>query len=157
MAATANRGQQSVVACKIDGVCDIFAGICGLLGGIPLLVLALVGGGVLGSLPNPDVRPLAFLPVALFLPLAMVGTLVVLIYFYMTFFLQNLDKIHLMLSTMPKAYLEGLSGYSDIQKVAILPIKIIEVICRIIISFSTFFLQLPLFFKTFALFFLSIC
>jgi hypothetical protein len=56
-------------------VCDIFAGICGRLGGIPLLVLALVGGGVLGSLPNPDVRPLAFLPVALFLPLAMVGFL----------------------------------------------------------------------------------
>jgi ABC-type Na+ efflux pump permease subunit len=65
----------------------------------------------------------------------MVGTLVILIYFYMSFFLQNLDQIQVMLSSMPKAYLEGLSGYTDIQKVAILPIKIIGL---------PFFLLIPL-------------
>lgn len=54
----------------IAGICDIFAGICGVLGGIPLLVLAVVGGGVLSALPDPEVRPLAFVPMALFLPLA---------------------------------------------------------------------------------------
>ena len=69
------------------------------------------------------------------LPLTMVGTLVVLIHFYMSFFLQNLDKVQLMLSSMPEAYLKGLSGYSDIQKVAILPIKIIGL---------PFFLLIPL-------------
>ena len=80
-------------------------------------------------------RDFYVLGILVLLPLAMVGTLVVLIYFYMTFFLQNLDKIQLMLSTMPKAYLDGLSGYSDIQKVAILPIKIIGL---------PFFLLIPL-------------
>jgi ABC-type Na+ efflux pump permease subunit len=65
----------------------------------------------------------------------MVGTLVMLIYFYMTYFLTNLDQVQLMLSSMPKAYLEGLSSYSDIQKVAILPIKIIGL---------PFFLLIPL-------------
>jgi hypothetical protein len=54
----------------IAGVCDIIAGICGLIGGIPLLVLALVGAGVLSSLPDPEVRPLAIVPMAMFLPLA---------------------------------------------------------------------------------------
>jgi ABC-type transport system involved in multi-copper enzyme maturation permease subunit len=80
-------------------------------------------------------RDFYVLGILVFLPLAMVGTLVVLIYFYMTFFLQNLDKIQLMLSSMPKAYLEGLSEYTDIQKVAILPIKIIGL---------PFFLLIPL-------------
>jgi ABC-type Na+ efflux pump permease subunit len=73
--------------------------------------------------------------ILVFLPLAMVCTLVVLIYFYMSFFMNNLDKIQVMLSSMPKAYLEGLSGYTDIQKVAILPIKIIGL---------PFFLLIPL-------------
>ena len=73
--------------------------------------------------------------ILVFLPLAMVGTLVMLIYFYMTFFLQNLDKIQVMLSSMPRAYLEGLAGYTDVQKVAILPIKIIGL---------PFFLLIPL-------------
>jgi hypothetical protein len=54
----------------VAGVLDIIAGISGLVGGIPLLVLAIVGGGVLATLPEPEVRPLAFIPVALFLPLA---------------------------------------------------------------------------------------
>jgi len=80
-------------------------------------------------------RDFYVLGILVFLPLAMVGTLVVLIYFYMTFFLQNLDKIQIMLSNMPRAYLEGLSGYTDVQKVAILPIKIIGL---------PFFLLIPL-------------
>lgn len=80
-------------------------------------------------------RDFYVLGILVFLPLAMVGTLVMLIYFYMTYFLQNLDQIQLMLSSMPKAYLEGLAGYSDIQKVAILPIKIIGL---------PFFLLIPL-------------
>ena len=80
-------------------------------------------------------RDFYVLGILVFLPLAMVGTLVVLIYFYMSFFLQNLDQIQIMLSSMPKAYLEGLSGYTDIQKVAILPIKIIGL---------PFFLLIPL-------------
>ena len=54
----------------VAGVLDIVAGISGLVGGIPLLALALVGGGLLGTLPPPEVRSLAFIPLALFLPLA---------------------------------------------------------------------------------------
>ena len=54
----------------VAGVCDIVAGIAGLAGGIPLLVLALVGSGVLAALPEPEVRPLAAIPLAVFLPLA---------------------------------------------------------------------------------------
>ena len=54
----------------VAGVLDIVSGICGIVGAIPLLVLALVGSGLLGTLPPPEVRPLAFLPLALFLPLA---------------------------------------------------------------------------------------
>jgi hypothetical protein len=55
----------------VAGVCDIVAGISGLVGGIPLLVLALVGSGVLAALPEPEIRPLAAIPLALFLPLAL--------------------------------------------------------------------------------------
>ena len=55
----------------VAGILDIIAGIMGLVGGIPLLVIALVGSGVLGTLANPEVRPLAILPMALFLPLAL--------------------------------------------------------------------------------------
>ncbi len=80
-------------------------------------------------------RDFYVLGILVFLPLAMVTTLIVLIYFYMAFFLQNLDKIQTMLSSMPRAYLEGLAGYSDIQKVAILPVKIIGL---------PFFLLIPL-------------
>ena len=54
----------------VAGVLDIVAGVSGLIGGIPLLVLALVGSGVLGTLPDPELRPLAAIPLALFLPLA---------------------------------------------------------------------------------------
>jgi ABC-type transport system involved in multi-copper enzyme maturation permease subunit len=80
-------------------------------------------------------RDFYVLGILVFLPLAMVCTLVLLIYFYMSFFLNNLDKIQVMLSSMPKAYLEGLSGYTDIQKIAILPIKIVGL---------PFFLLIPL-------------
>jgi len=80
-------------------------------------------------------RDFYVLGILFLLPLTMVGTLILLIYFYMTFFLHNLDKIHVMLSNMPDAYLKGLSQYSDIQKVAILPIKIIGL---------PFFLLIPL-------------
>lgn len=55
----------------VAGILDIIAGISGLVGGIPLLVIALVGSGVLGTLPDPEVRFLAILPMALFLPLAL--------------------------------------------------------------------------------------
>ena len=55
----------------VAGVCDIVAGIFGLIGGIPLLVLALVGNAVLASLPESELHPLAAIPLALFLPLAL--------------------------------------------------------------------------------------
>ncbi len=55
----------------VAGVLDIVAGISGMLGGAPLLVIAVVGSGVLGSLPDPEMRPLAILPMAVFLPLAL--------------------------------------------------------------------------------------
>ncbi len=54
----------------VAGVLDVAAGISGLVGGIPLLVLALVGSGVLWSLSSPELKPLAIIPLALFLPLA---------------------------------------------------------------------------------------
>jgi len=75
------------------------------------------------------------LGILVFLPLTMVGTLVLLLYFYMSFFVHNLDKIQVMLTNMPDAYLAGLAQYSDIQKVAVLPIKIIGI---------PFFLLIPL-------------
>jgi ABC-2 type transport system permease protein len=80
-------------------------------------------------------RDFYVLGILVLLPLTMVGTLTILIYFYMSFFVHNLDKIHLMLSSMPRAYLAGLAAYSDIQKVAVLPIKIIGI---------PFFLLIPL-------------
>ncbi|MFV2071772.1 MAG: hypothetical protein ACC742_03860 [Thermoanaerobaculales bacterium] len=55
----------------VAGILDIIAGISGLVGGIPLLAIALIGSGVLGTLSDPEMRPLAILPVALFLPLAL--------------------------------------------------------------------------------------
>jgi len=45
--------------------------LSGLVGGIPLLVIAIVGSGVLGTLPDPEIRPLAIVPLAIFLPLAL--------------------------------------------------------------------------------------
>lgn len=55
----------------VAGALDVVAGIAGLMGGIPLLVLALVGSGVVGSLADPELKPLAIIPLALFLPLAL--------------------------------------------------------------------------------------
>ena len=57
----------------IAGILDITAGIFGFVGGIPLLVLALGGAAVLGMVPEPEANRLAFLPMALFLPLALLG------------------------------------------------------------------------------------
>ena len=65
----------------------------------------------------------------------MVLTLIMLIHFYISFFIHNLDKIQMMLEKMPASYLDGLSQYSELQQVAILPIKIIGL---------PFFLLLPL-------------
>ena len=57
----------------VAGILDITAGIFGFVGGIPLLVLALGGAAVLGMVPEPEANRLAFLPMALFLPLALLG------------------------------------------------------------------------------------
>lgn len=57
----------------VAGILDITAGIFGFLGGIPLLILALGGAAVLGMVPEPEANRLAFLPMALFLPLALLG------------------------------------------------------------------------------------
>ena len=57
----------------VAGILDITAGIFGFFGGIPLLILALGGAAVLGMVPEPEANRLAFLPMALFLPLALLG------------------------------------------------------------------------------------
>ena len=57
----------------VAGILDITAGVFGWMGGIPLLVLALGGAAVLGMVPEPEANRLAFLPMALFLPLALLG------------------------------------------------------------------------------------
>ena len=80
-------------------------------------------------------RDLYVLGILIFLPMITVGTLVMLISFYIGFFQHNLDKIQTLLENMPPAYLEGLSHYKDIQKVAVLPIRVIGL---------PFFLLLPL-------------
>jgi len=80
-------------------------------------------------------RDFYVLGILVFLPLTMVGTLVMLIYFYMGFFINNLDKVQVMLANMPEAYVRDLARYSDIQKIAVLPIKIIGI---------PFFLLIPL-------------
>lgn len=54
----------------IAGILDVVAGISGLVGSIPLLVMALVGSGVLAALPEAEVRALAIIPLGIFLPLA---------------------------------------------------------------------------------------
>jgi len=57
----------------VAGILDITAGIFGFVGAIPLVVLALGGATVLGMVPEPEANRLAFLPLALFLPLAAAG------------------------------------------------------------------------------------
>lgn len=54
----------------VAGILDITAGIMGVVGGIPLLVLALGGAALLGTIPEPEANRVAFLPLALFLPLS---------------------------------------------------------------------------------------
>jgi hypothetical protein len=55
----------------IAGILDITAGLFSLLGGIPLLMLAFGGAAVLGVVPEPEANQLAFLPLVVFLPLAL--------------------------------------------------------------------------------------
>ena len=57
----------------VAGILDITAGIFGLVGCVPLLVLAFGGAAVLGMVPEPEANRLAILPLALFLPLAIFG------------------------------------------------------------------------------------
>jgi len=57
----------------VAGVLDITAGVIGVLGGIPLLVLAFGGAAVLGMVPEPEANRLVMLPLLLFLPLAVFG------------------------------------------------------------------------------------
>ena len=80
-------------------------------------------------------RDFYILGILLILPLIMVFTLMMLIYFYISFFLYNLDKIQMMLEKMPPSYLDTMSQYTELQQVVILPIKIIGL---------PFFLLLPL-------------
>ena len=59
----------------VAGILDIVAGVFGFVGAVPLLVLGLGGAAVLTSVPDPDANRVAFLPLALFLPLAVLGLL----------------------------------------------------------------------------------
>ncbi len=53
------------------GVLNITAGVSGLIGGFVLLLLAVVGAGVLGATLDGDEQAFALLPLAFFLPLAL--------------------------------------------------------------------------------------
>jgi len=55
----------------VAGVLDITAGIFGFVGGIPLLVIAIGGAVAIGMAPEPEATRLAFIPLALFLPLSL--------------------------------------------------------------------------------------
>ena len=55
------------------GILDITAGVIGLVGGIPLVVLAFGGAAILGKVAEPEANRLAVLPLVLFLPLALFG------------------------------------------------------------------------------------
>ena len=55
----------------VAGVCDIIAGIFGLVGSIPLVVMALVGNSILGTVPEPELHILAPMTLVLFLPPAL--------------------------------------------------------------------------------------
>jgi len=59
----------------VAGILDIVAGVFGFVGAVPLLVLGLGGAALLTSVPDPDANRVAFLPLALFLPLAVLGFL----------------------------------------------------------------------------------
>jgi len=54
----------------VAGVLDIAAGLCAIIGAIPLTALALIGSSALGMVPDLPAREMALLPMALFLPLA---------------------------------------------------------------------------------------
>lgn len=54
----------------IAGMLDIAAGVLALIGGFVCLLLGLIGGGVLSATVPEHLQGLAALPVALFVPLA---------------------------------------------------------------------------------------
>lgn len=55
----------------VAGILDITAGVLGFAGGLPLVALAFGGAAVLGMVPEPEANRLAFVPIVLFLPLAL--------------------------------------------------------------------------------------
>jgi hypothetical protein len=57
----------------IAGVLDIVAGVMSLIGACVLLILGVIGSGALGiaGAQNQEVMPFAVLPIAFFLPLAL--------------------------------------------------------------------------------------
>ena len=59
----------------VAGILNITAGIVGLMGTIPLVGLALGGATILGMVPEPEANSLAFLPLVIFLPIAVAGLL----------------------------------------------------------------------------------
>ncbi len=59
----------------ISGILDIASGVMGLIGGCVLMMLGLIGGGILGATMSDDLERLALIPLALFLPLAVLNLL----------------------------------------------------------------------------------
>ncbi|MGD8440135.1 MAG: hypothetical protein PVG53_06345 [Holophagae bacterium] len=59
----------------VAGILDIVAGVFGCVGAVPLLVFGLGGTAVLSAVPDADANRVAFLPLALFVPLAVLGLL----------------------------------------------------------------------------------
>ena len=55
----------------VIGVLNIAAGASGLIGGFVLLLLALVGAGVLGTVLDGEEQAIALIPLAFFLPMAL--------------------------------------------------------------------------------------
>jgi hypothetical protein len=53
------------------GACDIVAGVCSLIGTIPLLGLGILGSGLLSQVRDLPFQGLAALPLVLFLPIAL--------------------------------------------------------------------------------------
>ena len=100
----------------VAGVLDIIAGISGLVGGIPLLVIAIVGSGVLGALPDPDIRPLAILPLAIFLPLALLC--------FLSGVIAIVGGIPLLVIAIVGSGVLGALPDPDIRPLAILPLAI---------------------------------
>jgi hypothetical protein len=54
----------------VAGILDVFAGISAFTGSIIFLLLALIGSGVVAAVAKGEAQSLAFLPMVLLLPLA---------------------------------------------------------------------------------------